>query len=39
MWLSRSFRNVTVEADATQLMINSAFAYRQLFPSPWKHAD
>lgn len=30
MWLSRSFRNVIVEADATQLMINSAFAYQQL---------
>lgn len=39
MWLSRSFRNAIVEADATQLMINSAFAYQQLFFSPWKHTD
>ena len=33
------FRNAIVEADATQLMINSAFAYQQLFFSPWKHTD
>lgn len=39
MLLSRSPRNVIVEADATQLMINRAFAYQQLFFSPWKHTD